>query len=226
MKENHMEINSKCSNFRNFELRFSALKQEAKTPEFSCKQSFSSSFDCGSAKLELKGETGTYLVEIFEIVATTSGFQPSLNGQYVDALYRTEWLIHSDVGIVRIALNKDLLQPRANRRLSESLWNYHVWAETMDGTCFEDYKLMSNLPCFDSIVPSADDFERLVDPSSETEINPFRVFAGVAVSALLGLDWREYFELNVSREGKPNIHLADVFSIGLYPVKLESPYCN
>lgn len=201
------------------ETRAGIIRQATTSPQTSLKHARSVNINCGAAVLKFRLGEDCHEINIHEVVYTTSEFEPIVNGQPLDTLYRTEWFLSSDAGFVRIELNHELLLPIANHCLSDSPWNYRIWAEDTDSQRFEDYKLVFELPKFQSRLPSIYDFECMVDPATATDFNPYRIFAGVAISTLLGIDWREYVEVTIHREGQPPFVIHDVYSVGLYPLK-------
>lgn len=201
------------------ETRAAALKEATAQPETRLNLASSTSIECGAAELRIKLGGQQYRIKIHEVLYTTSVFEAMVNGQTIGSIDRAEWLFCSDAGIVRIELNEELLSPLAQDNLSRSPWTYRVWAQTMVGEELEDNKLIFELPKFQSREPSVDAFERLIDPETAKDFNLFQIFAGVAVSTLLGIDCDEEFELTVFREDRPSIVLDEAIPLSLVPVK-------
>lgn len=200
------------------ENQFAQMKHAAIHPSGTLQRSWFESFDLGAADLELNLGPDVRRIEVYEVVYTASCLTADINGDHSGAMCRFEWLLHSDAGIVQIALNESMLSPTAPLDLANSPWKYKVQAITKDNSVFEDYKLLFDLPKFSSIRPSANDFERLVDPATATDFNPLKIFVGAAVSSLLGIDWRDDIEVTITRPERPTIVIPDAFALGLYPV--------
>lgn len=201
------------------ETRAAALKEATAHPETRLNLASSISIDCGAAELRIKLGVQEHRIKVHEVLYTTSEFEPVVNGRTIGFIDRTEWLFHSDVGLVQIELNEELLSPLAQDSLSRSPWKYRVWAQTIVGEEFEEDKLLFELPTLQTRQPSVDVFEQLIHPEASEDFNLYRIFAGIAVSTLLGIDCDEYFDVTVFRANRPSIVLDEAIPLSLVPLK-------
>lgn len=182
---------------------FARLKEAIDNPEITTRQLPLSRCALQPNNLYVRTSDGTRIVEVCEIIATTSEYLLSINGREFQPFERTEFLLYSEEGVVIITLDHELLLPIANQIMSEDPWLFTVRAQSRVGRMFKDDKLLFSLPRFTSRTPSAEHFERLLDPMVDTELNIIQIFAQVLASHF----WREEsdneFEVTYGADGQP-----------------------
>lgn len=182
---------------------FDKLTEAIDNPEITTRQLPLARCDLQPNNLYVKTSDGTRIVEICEIMATTSEYSLAVNGREFKPFERTEFLLYSEEGVVIITLDCELLLPIANKHMAEDPWSFTVRAQSRDGRMFRDDKLLFSLPRFTSRTPSAEHFERLLDPMVDTELNIIQIFAQVLASHF----WREpadnEFEVTYGADGQP-----------------------
>ena len=182
---------------------FAQHKEAINQPEISTRENPLIRCSLEPRSLYIKTPEETRIVEICEIIATTSEYHLSINGRKFEPFERTEFLLYSEEGVVIITLDRELLLPIANQKMEEEPWSFTVLAQSHDGQRFRDQKLLFSLPNFTSRTPSAEHFERLLDPSIESELNVIQIFSQVVLSHF----WKEsadtQFEVTDGSGGQP-----------------------
>lgn len=153
--------------------------------------------------LYIKTAEETRVVEICEILATTSEYLLSINGREFQPFERTEFLLYSEEGLVIITLDHELLLPIANRHMSQDPWSFTVRAQSRGGRMLKDDKPLYSLPKLTPRTPSAEHFQRLLDPSIESELNIIQIFAEVVISHFWREESENEFEVTYGPEGQP-----------------------
>lgn len=182
---------------------FAQHKEAISNPEITTRQLPLARCDLQPQNLYFKTSSETRVVEICDIIATTCEYSLTVNGRKFPPFERTEFLLYSEEGTVIITLDIELLLPSVNEALERSPWPFSVWAQSRDSRQFKDDKLLFSLPRFTSRTPSAEHFERLLDPMVDTELNIIQIFAQVLASHF----WREpadnEFEVTYGADGQP-----------------------
>ena len=181
--------------------RFAQLKQSLTHPTYTAREKSAVQYTLPFQVLYLKRATETRVIEICEIAVRSSIYEFGLNDSPFDDLYRTEILMYSEEGIVTLTLNQELFLPIANQCMNDDPWSLTISAQSRDGYLFKDSKPLFSLPVFDSRSPEKHHFEQLLDPRSETELQPLMIFAQVVASHF----WKEEdatFDVYLSEDGK------------------------
>lgn len=182
---------------------FDQHKEAISNPEITTRQIPLAHCDLQPNNLYFKTAEETRVVEICEILATTSEYLLSINGREFQPFERTEFLLYSEEGIVIITLDCELLLPIANKHMAEDPWSFTVRAQSRDGRMFRDEKPLHSLPRLTPRKPTAEHFERLLDPSVETELNIIQIFAEVVISHFWNEPADTDFEVKYGPEGEP-----------------------
>lgn len=178
-------------------------KEAIKHPEISTRETPLARCSLEPRSLYIKTAEETRIVEICEIIATTSEYLLSINGREFKPFERTEFLLYSEEGIVIITLDHELLLPIANQIMVEDDWSFTVRAQSRDGRMIRDEKPLHSLPRLTPRTPTAEHFERLLDPSVETELNIIQIFAEVVISHFWNEPADTDFEVKYGPEGEP-----------------------
>jgi hypothetical protein len=182
---------------------FAQLKEDINNPEISTQETPLARCNLDPRNLHFKTPEGTRIVEICEIIARTSQYELSINGRKFEPVERTEFLLYSEEGVVTINLDRELLLPIANQKMAEEPWSFTVSAQSRDGMRFLDQQLLFSLPSFRDRTPNAEHFQRLLDPSTDTELNVIRIFAQVLMSHFWQKSADTEFEATYGHDGEP-----------------------
>ncbi|MGJ8650790.1 MAG: hypothetical protein ACSHX4_10560 [Opitutaceae bacterium] len=182
---------------------FAQHKEAINQPEISTRETPLTRCSLEPRSFYIKTPGHTRVVEICEIIATTSKYQLSINGRKFEPFERTEFLLYSEEGIVIITLDHELLLPIANWKMSVDPWLFTVRAQCRDGPMFMDDKYLFSLPSFTSRKPSAEHFQRLLDPSIESQLNVIQIFTNVLLSHFWNEPADPEFEVTYGHDGQP-----------------------
>ena len=103
------------------------------------------------------------------------------NGIPFDPIHRTQIAIELDQGVVLITLNRELQLPIANREMQKSPWDFNLQVYPCSQEAFSRKCYLTELPRFDDRQPSDEEFEKLFDPESPSELNCLRIVADLCV---------------------------------------------
>lgn len=161
---------------------FTALRHSPEPPKFSSERLSSEVFALNPIRLIFKNEKGTKVVPICNIAATVSTYQRAENSRPRGIIHQTVLLMHTDLGVVQVAVDHNILLKTANQKRTAQHWQYHVGARTQAGVYWHDLKPMEILPSFSSKVPERCHYEQLFSSYTSSGFSPFEIFAKVMVS--------------------------------------------
>ena len=117
---------------------------------------------------------------VHQFLVTRSRFEASSIGVPFDPFFRTNILMQSDLGVVLLALNYDLLRDADESSFSKADRTLYTRAYPKAQARLEGEEIISDLPFISIENPIVEDFEELFSPNRISELNPLQIFASIA----------------------------------------------
>jgi hypothetical protein len=162
--------------------RFDQLNGEIITPTNGIKQKLHGQWTLPMRELRFRrGDGEERSVFIYRARVSISEIHLEQNGIPFDPIHRTQIAIELDQGVVLITLNRELLLPIANREMLDYPWDVDLRVYPRSKAAFNRKIHLTELPRFDDRQPSSEEFEKLFDPESPSELNCLRIVADLCV---------------------------------------------
>jgi len=162
--------------------RFEQLNSEIITPTNGFKQELHGQWTLPMRELIFRRRDGEERsVFIYRARFSISEIHLEQNGILFDPIHRTQIMMELDQGVVLITLNRELLLPIANCEMQESPWDFNLRVYPRGKVGFTRKYYLTELPRFKHRQPSDEEFEKLFDPKSPSELNCLRIVADLCI---------------------------------------------